>query len=414
MDRALDRNERRVLRLQRLRWPVIAVVAVVGALVVSRALLRPTVPLSDLRTAEVQSGAIAATLAAEGRVVPASVEIVTSPIDSRVRRILLRPGTTVVAGETIVELDTLAAAAAVTGLDDRIALQQNAIEAAQLRLASALDDLDADMRIKELEITSLSFEVGRNETMVASGLISADVLRQSQTDLERAGIERDRLVDRAASERRQLEVELEGLEIEIGILQGQRREAAARLARASAGAERPGVVTAVLPVAGAAVRVGDELARVADLDSFRVEAEFADMHAQALVGGQRARIRAGGERLTGRIVRVLPAVENGAVRVEIVLDQPDHPVLRQNLRVEVEVVTDVHDQTLVVARGAVVAHDGARHLFVVRGDRLVRRRVELGFANRDSLEIRRGLAPGDRVVLSDMNAYARHQEVFLK
>ena len=59
------------------------------------------------------------------------------------------------------------------------------------------------------------------------------------------------------------------------------------------------------------------------------------------------------------------------VKFYVTLDQPAHPRLRNNLRVDVAVVTGTRNDTLVVRRGA-LGRTNATHAFVVRGDEAVR------------------------------------------
>ena len=71
---------------------------------------------------------------------------------------------------------------------------------------------------------------------------------------------------------------------------------------ATAASDRRGVLTWVVPSEGMAVHRGDELARIADLSAFRVEATVSDVHASRLVAGLPVTVRSGDSRLGGRLV----------------------------------------------------------------------------------------------------------------
>jgi len=187
-----------------------------------------------------------------------------------------------------------------------------------------------------------------------------------------------------------------------------------RLERATGASDSDGILTWVVTEAGAAVARGSEIARVADLSSFRVEASLSDTHAERIAVGQPAVVRAGEAHVRGRIITVFPTVENGTMTVELALDEPSHPALRPNLRVEVHIVTDRHDGALVVPRGAFVNADGRRQVYVVRDDRAVRTPVEFGILNFDAHEVLSGLEEGDRVILTDMSDYVHVQEVRIR
>jgi HlyD family secretion protein len=78
--------------------------------------------------------------------------------------------------------------------------------------------------------------------------------------------------------------------------------------------------------------------------------------------------------------------------------------MRQNQRASVRIVLDERNDVLKFERGSFV-DDATRNVFVLRGDRAVRVPVELGAASVGEVEVLRGLAPGDRVVISDMRDF---------
>jgi HlyD family secretion protein len=77
------------------------------------------------------------------------------------------------------------------------------------------------------------------------------------------------------------------------------------------------------------------------------------------------------------------------------------PGLRQNQRTAVRIVLDERDGVLQFERGAFV-DETTRALYVVRGTHALRVPVVLGAASVGAIEVTRGLAVGDEVVISDM------------
>lgn len=414
MDRPLDEAtlRRRTLRRAAVGGGLAVLAAV--AFVFAPGWIRPAVPLSRIRTAPVERGVIEATVTATGRVVPRFEHVITSPIDSRVQEILHDPGDAITAGEPIVALDTAETERALQKLDEQLALKENERRRARLGLEETLADLEGRALIKEIEIESHEIDVDKNRRLLDQGLVTEDALRGAQTDLKRARIEHDQLARAIELERRTSAAKLDGIDLEVSILRKDRADVADRLARATGASGSDGILTWVVAEAGAAVARGAEIARVADLSSFRVEANLSDTHAERIAVGQPAVIRAGDARLRGRIITVFPTVENGSMTVELALDEPSHPALRPNLRVEAHVVTDRHDDALFVPRGAFVNVDGRRQVYVIRGDAAVRTPVDFGILNFDAHEVLSGLDEGDRVILTDMSDYAHVQEVRIR
>jgi HlyD family secretion protein len=414
MDRPLSAEVTRRRTARRIALAVFAVALLVGAIVVVPGWIRPSVSLARVRIGTVERGPIEATLTASGLVVPRFEHLITSPIDSRVQEVLLEPGAPVSPGDRLVALDVGPTARALEKLDEGLALKENERRRTGIDLKEALADLEGKLRIKELEIRSYEFDVEKNTRLSERGLITEDVLRRSQTDLERSRIERDQLERAVELKRETAEAKLAGLDLEVSILKKDRADAAERLQLATATADRQGILTWVVSEVGAAVQRGEEIARIADLSSFRVEATLSDVHADRVAAGLPVDVRVGELFLRGRVTNVLPTIEGGTLTLEVSLQEPSHSALRQNLRVEVHIVTERKEDALWLPRGSFVTVAGQRAVFVVHGEAAVRTPVEFGLANFAATEIVHGLAAGDSVILSDMSDHAHVREVRIR
>ncbi len=170
----------------------------------------------------------------------------------------------------------------------------------------------------------------------------------------------------------------------------------------------------MLDTEGVAVAKGAEIARVADLGSFRVDATLSDVHAQQITPGLAVRIKINDELADGRVSSVSPTIENGSLTLSVSLDDPADARLRSNLRVDVLVVTGSRADALRVQSGPFANSSGTHPVFVVRGDRAVRVQAELGISGVDAFEVVGGLSEGDEVIVSDMREYAHLAEVALR
>jgi HlyD family secretion protein len=123
-----------------------------------------------------------------------------------------------------------------------------------------------------------------------------------------------------------------------------------------------------------------------------------------------AEITLEGRSVPGIVTAISPEVRQNQVtgRVKFAGEQP--PGLRQNERTAVRIVLDQRDNVLKLERGSFI-DDQTRALYVVRGAHARRVPVELGAASVTEIEVRRGLAPGDQVIISDMRDYNQAPEV---
>jgi HlyD family secretion protein len=405
VDREIDTRTRYRALLKRLLVPA-AVIASVGLLVTWGAgLLRPSVKRASIRTAVVDQGPVDATLSATGTVVPQTEQVLSSPVDARLLRVLKKAGSAVTAGERIVELDVNASVLAVESLGQDLALKANQQARSKLALDNTLSDLNAQHEMKTLQLESARLEHQRNQQLFKEGLTSAELLRKSEVAERQAGIELQRIEASRLNAQESTKTELAGLALELGKLEKTHQEARRVLGLATPAADRNGVVTWTLTEEGAAVRKGDIVARVADLSAFRVDASVSDAYASRLSAGLPVQVRVDDRVLDGQVTDVLPTVQNGVITVRVALKDPSHAALRPNLRVEVFIVTDHRDRALRVRKGSSTSGEGVQQVFVLSGDRAVRTRVRFGIASFDFVEVAEGLAAGDEVVVSDMADY---------
>jgi HlyD family secretion protein len=414
MDRQIDPALLRRRKIRRVLVPAAMVIAVLILVMLLTGWLRVSVRRDRVRTARVERDTVSATLDASGLVVPEFEQSLTAPVATRVVSILKTEGSEVGPGEPIVLLDDKDARREVARLDEQIALKENERRQTGLELDRKREDLTAQRDVKALELESFRYELERNRRMFREKLTSQDDVRNSETLVAKAEIELQHLDTLLANAGEDLANRVEGLDLEIGILANDLERARERLDRTTVASDRAGIVTWVIAGEGAAVAAGETIARVADLSAYRVDAVLSDVLARRLTVGLPAVVRSGETRLTGRVHKILPTVQNGIVTFEVHFDEPDHAILRPNLRVDVHAVTEQRTNTLRLRRGPLLNVDGADCVFVIRVDEAVRTPITIGLSNFEYYEITGGLAEGDEVIISDMSDYRGAREVKLR
>jgi HlyD family secretion protein len=376
--------------------------------------LRPSVARERIRTGRVDRGPIEGIVEASGQVIPAFEGVLSSPVEARVEKILKRPGEVVKAGEEILRIDTSASRIELERLEDQ--LRKKANEQAQLRISleKSLTDLRGKIESQKLDVEALQYRAEQNRKLRGDGLVSEQLLKASEVEAKKARIELGQLEEQSKNEHRATDAQLQGLELDLATLRRDRDEAKRQLELATTRSDRSGVLTWVVPQEGTTVRKGEVIARIADLDSFRVEAKVSDVHSSALHPGETVRVMLDAQPLSGRLAQVNPTIESGTVKFTVDLDDKRNPKLRNNLSVDVLVVTDFRANVLRAPKGPYAQGGAAEPVFVVLGDHAVRRSVRFGLSGYDRFEVLDGLAEGDEVILSDMRDYVQLSQVNLK
>lgn len=415
MDREIDISFRRRRIARR-------VVVAVGLLGLSAAffiwgprLIEPSIARTRIRTARVDVGALAATITAAGNVVPEFEQVISSPVNARVLKILQRPGALLSPGQPIIELDLNESRLVIEKLNQQLELKQNQQARARLELENTLITLQSQWEIKNLEHKSAKAATMRNRTLRQEGLLSEERLREVELAEEKTGFELQQLAEAKRNAQASTKTQLEGLALEMKTLEGERREAQRQLELATTKADRKGVLTWVVNEEGATVPKGAVLARIADLGSFRVEATVSDVHANRLAVGLPAQVKLNEQTtLAGAVARINPTVSNGVITLVVNLDDKAHELLRSNLRVDVFIATERKDRVLRIKRGPFASGEGLRDVFVVRGDAALKTPARFGIAGAEHYEVTEGLFEGDEVIISDMTDYQHVKEVKLK
>ncbi len=414
MDRELDASYRYRRLGRRAVWGIGGAAVFVAVLVLLPGWLRPSVARAEIRTGRVDRGPVEGIVEASGTVIPAFEGVLSSPIDARVEKILKRPGEVVRAGEEILELDTSAARLESEKIGDQLAKKVNEQRQLRISLEKSLSDLRGQIERQKLDAEALAYRADQNRKLRADGLVSEQTLKAAEVEAKKAQIELAQLQESVGSARRATDAQLEGLELDLATLRKEREDARRLLELATTRSDRSGVLTWVVPQEGVTVPRGQVIARIADLDSFRVEATVSDVHSSRLHAGQLARVMLDGQPLSGRLSAIDPTIENGAVKFKVDLDDARNPKLRNNLRVDVLVVSDARANALRVPKGPFARDDAAEKVFVVQGDHAVRRAVRLGLSGYGHFEVLEGLQPGEVVILSDMRDFEALERVKLK
>ena len=357
-------------------------------------------------------GAVENTLSATGEVIPAYELMITSPVRGSIRKVLLTPGTRVRPGQAILELDK-----SLTQIDrqkatDQLALRRNGIEQLRLKLNKNLYDADINDQIKSLNINKLRAEVSDAKRLLAVGGKTAEDVTRAENALRIAELEKKQLENELVYNRQSMGASLQESQIQAQIEATNIRVLDRKLKQADILTDRAGVLTWVNERVGVAVNEGDMLAKLADLGSFRVDGSCSDTYADQLKTGLPVIVKINDTELRGQISQVKPSVQNGVVQFTIELTDNRNTSLRPNQKVEVFIVTNRAARAVRVANGPAFKGKRQQSVFVLDGANLARRReVTVGLSNFDWVEIKSGLQPGDRVILTDLSKYEHLEQL---
>jgi HlyD family secretion protein len=380
--------------------------------------LKPAAPGVDRAAVwidEVKRGPMLRQVRGLGSLVPEEIRWIAATTDGRVERRLILPGRQVKADSVILVLSN--AELEQQALEAASALRASEAQLAELRvrLESQRLDQEANLARMESEYHQARLRADADDELAREGLV-ADLTRQLST------VAAEEMEKRTALEKRRLTIADEAIRAQIAVQEAEveQRRALARLRQSQveglkvrAGIE--GVLQQVPVEVGQRVTAGTNLARISQPEKLKAMVRIAETQARDVQIGLEASVDTRNGVIPGRVSRVDPAVENGTVTVDIELLGPLPKGARPDLTVDGTIEIERLENVLYVGRPTQGQPETAVGLFrLVPGTSEAHRvRVELGRASVSTIEIRDGLAEGDRVILSDTSAWDAYDRIRL-
>lgn len=386
---------------------------------VALARMEPAAPRVDgasMWTDTVKRGTMLREVRGPGTLVPEQVRWISATTAGRVEQILAEPGSPVAPGTPLIVLsnadvqrEALEAQRQLVGAQAEHTSLAATLENQRLTQESAVATVRAEQR-------EAARQAAANRELADRGLISRMELQRSEDRAEelaaRLRVEEQRLRFLAESKAQQLAAQQTQVERLRGLATFQ--EGYVNSMRVMAGTD--GVLRELPLQEGQWVTPGSPLAVIVRPGRLKAQLRIPETQARDVVVGQPARIDTRNGIVSGRVVRIDPAVQDGSVTVDVALEgelpRGARPDLSVDGVIEIERIPDV----LYVDRPAYGQPGATVGMFRVQpgGGAALRTDVRMGRSSVSTVEIVSGLREGDVVILADMTQWDKSQKVRLR
>lgn len=405
MDREISKEvQRKEQRKQFIRIGT-AVGGFIVLIVVVISMLQTSLKRKDLNISTVDKGVIEVSVSASGKVIPAFEEIINSPINSRIVEVYKRGGDSVDVGTPILKLDLQSAETEYNKQLDEEQMKSLQLEQQRVTNHNKLSEMEMNLKVSRMELDRKAVELRNERYLDSLGAGTTDKVRQVELDYNVSILKLKEDEQKYKSEQALAEADLKVKELELNIFRKSLAETRRTLEDAQIRSPRKAILTYVNNEIGSQIGQGAKVAIVSDLSHFKIEGEIADTYGDRIAAGSKAVIKIGSEKLDGTVSDVTPLSKNGVISFTVQLEEDNHKRLRSGLKTDVYVMNAVKDDVLRIANSSYYVGKGEYELFVVNGNQLLKRKVQLGDSNFEYVEVVSGLQEGDQVIVSDMNAY---------
>lgn len=414
MDREISKEVRRKEQRKQIIKIGGGVGAAVAVIAVIISFLQTSLNRKDLTISTVDQGVIEVSVSASGKVIPAFEEIINSPINTRIVEIYKKGGDSVDVGTPILKLDLQSAETEYKKKLDEQQMKQLELEKLRVTGHSKLSEMEMNLKVSRMELDRKAVELRNERYLDSLGAGTTDKVRQVELDYNVSQLKLKEDEQKYINEQALAEADLKVKELELNIFHKSLAETKRTLDDAQVRSPRKAILTYVNNEIGAQVSEGTKIAIVSDLSHFKIEGEIADTYGDRIAAGSKAVVKIGSDKLEGTVSDVTPLSKNGVISFTVQLEEDNHRRLRSGLKTDVYVMNAVKDDVMRIANASYYVGKGEYDLFVVNGDQLLKRKVQLGDSNYEYVEVISGLQPGDQVVVSDMASYKDKNKLKIK
>jgi HlyD family secretion protein len=419
MDIARPEFKRQKLR----RTIALAAVAIVviGALTIFVWRLRPAAPSVERGTVwtdTVKHGSMLRQVRGPGSLVPTqeAVRQIPAETEATVVRIRVLPGSQVKADTILLEMSNPPAEQA--AVDARLQLQ-----AAEAEYQSFKVKLDSDLMTQRAGAATVNADYSQakrqadtDKALFDLGVISGLAYKSSQGKADELTTRNDLEEQRLVINKKAIETQLaqEQAKVDEARTLAELKQKQLDALKVRAGID--GVLVDLPLQVGQHVMPGAMLAKVVQPDHLMASLKIAETSARDVQFGEPAAIDTHNGIISGTVMRVDPAVQNGTVTVDVQLTSALPKGARPDLSVDGTIDLERLDNILYVGRPAFGQENSTISLFKLDADGKEAERVpvKVGRESVNSIQVFDGLREGDTVILSDMSRWDKTDRIRLE
>lgn len=176
-------------------------------------------------------------------------------------------------------------------------------------------------------------------------------------------------------------------------------------------APETGRLTSFEPVLGKTFQAGESIGKIDSKKGYKLVAEVDEFYLEKIREGLKGQVEYKGTNLEVLVTKVIPEVKSGHFTVELAFTSKETITLQDGLSFGVKLILSEKNKTLVISKGSFNQETAGKWIFVVKGNKAVRRNIKLGRENPSYYEVLEGLKEGESVITSSYTDYKDIEEL---
>jgi RND family efflux transporter MFP subunit len=337
-------------------------------------------------------------IVAEGTVHAAEVFWVTARYGGVVQEIVKKAGDKVTEGEIIVKLTS-----------EELRKDLSRAQAAHQAALKVLNDAKksaaelAALNNKSLSLATAEYNRARNDYDL--GLISESELQQAEQQMERIRSE-------IALANKQQDAIIASYQQEVNLAAAEVSELTRAMDELHVRSTVSGMISQIPLAPGMRVGLGTQVALIEKTDRVRISVPIPEELIRYVRGRQEFIIESSGTQTTAQAVSLADVRDESIRGYPLILETGNTDMeLRSGMKVKVYVTDESQRHNLAVPENAILMEDGAPHIFVIRGDRVEKRRVLAGRVHDGYQEVLSGAEEHEWLAVTGITSLKDQEQV---
>ena len=175
-----------------------------------------------------------------------------------------------------------------------------------------------------------------------------------------------------------------------------------------------GLLTGFNVEIGQHINKGEKVAEIDLKQGYRLRALVDEIYISRISKGLKATLEFGGRTWTLHTDKLYPQVNNGQFRVDLLFDSTAPAELKYGQNLQLRLSLGEPAPSLLLKRGGFYQKTGGSWVFVLEGNKALKRSTSFGRQNPDFFEIHSGLGEGERVIISSYDIFGDADVIILE
>jgi len=370
----------------------------------------------DSRTvtiAEVKQGEFNDYVRVNGIVQPITTVQLTPLEGGIVQEIIIEEGTSVRKGDIIIRLSNPQLNIQILESEASLAEKENFLRNTRVQMEQEKLQLRRERLNLDMEMERKKRKYEQAKALYDEKLSSKEEYLQAKEDYELAKKTAELVIERQYQDSIFRALQVNNMEINLYSMQQNMKLVRQRVENLNITSPINGELGLLDAVLGQSVSSGQKMGQINDLSGFKIEAMIDEHYIDRVMRGLIGSFERGGERYEIQVAKVFPEVRGGQFRTWFTFTgtRPDNIRTGQTYYINLQLGQPA--QGIIIPRGAFYQTTGGNWIYVLEGDKAVRRPVKIGRQNPQFYEVLEGLTPGERVIVSSYEMYGNNEVLII-